>query len=94
MQTFESSYGRKGLRVDDTVPTYELRAKLSRIHVLTPMAEIEEAVKLAIAQQKRKGATGWTPDLVRQTLRAARWFHEENRAEYDAVMSGAMGASL
>lgn len=89
MQTFKSSYGRKGIRVSDPCPTRSLRYFLAGTHVATPLAEVEAEIRAAIARRCEGGDGGqWTEKAVRDTLRFTRWQHEENRAEYRYVNGG------
>jgi hypothetical protein len=88
MQTFKSQYGRKGIRVDDVVPTRSIISRLGRTHVGTPTAEIETMIRDQIARAQTANPAGWTPAIVAQTVRFALWRHAENLAEYQFVMGG------
>lgn len=90
MQTFTSSYGRKGCRVSDPTPTRSIRYHLDRMSVGTSVADIRDEVRRAITQRVAAGDEGWTPQVCRDAERFAVWYHLENRAEYAVVM----GASL
>jgi Arc/MetJ family transcription regulator len=88
MQTFRSQYGRKGIRVDDVVPTRSITRTLGRTHVGTPSSAVETMVRDQIASRIDIGATGWEPRIVEQTVRFALWRHAENLAEYTFVTGG------
>ena len=93
MQHIESSWGRKSINVEDRCPTRAIRHHLGNVHVGTPVEDVVLEVKAEIAKMvltHPDEAHLWTPKMVRDTLRFARWQHEENRAEYAVVM----GASL
>lgn len=88
MQTFTSAYGRKGIRVSDLCPTRAIRWKLGSLHVGTPTDDVERLVREAATARMDEGSDlRWTPALIREAVRFARWQHEENRAEYAYVMS-------
>lgn len=88
MQTFTSGYGRKGIRVADATPTRAIRHHLGNVHVATSLDEVTDEVKAEIAKQIASGAEGWTPQVIRDTVRFTRWQHLENREEYLYVMGG------
>ena len=87
MQTFRSEYGRPGIRVEDTVPTWAIQHKLGNVHVATPVSEVEAMVAREV-ERRAACDDGWTDKVIRDTLRFARWQHKENRAEYRYVMGG------
>jgi hypothetical protein len=84
MQTLTSNYGQADLQLDDLVPTADLRWWLGRVHVATPVVEVEQ--KLRRKLQRDGIDPRWTPDLVEQTVQAALWLHKENLLEYKWVM--------
>jgi hypothetical protein len=89
MQVFKSGYGRKGIRVDDVVPTHALTGWLGRTHVGTPAEEVETVVRAQVEANRRKSDDqGWTDQLAEETVRFALWQHAENLAEYCWVMGG------
>jgi hypothetical protein len=89
MQVLKSQYGRKGIRVDDVVPTHALTSWLGRMHVGTPAGEVETMVRAQVTLNRRKSDDqGWTDRLAEETVRFALWRHAENLAEYVWVMNG------
>jgi hypothetical protein len=87
MQTATSSYGRKGIRVDDLVPTRAIRRRMGSVHITAPDSYVEKLVRTEIAQQTDPR---WTAKLADQTVRYALWIHHENGAEYSFVMGGSL----
>lgn len=79
-QTLTSEYDREPLTVADEIPTAALRHILGWTHVGTPDAEIEALVR------ERAAKYGYTEAQTAETISAALWIHEENRAEYRWVM--------
>lgn len=91
MQTFTSAYGRKGIRVADATPTRAIRYHIGRISVGTDVKEVVAEVRDEIAKRIAAGDPGWTPKLIRDSIRYTEWQHLENRAEYLYVMNGGRG---
>ena len=83
-QTLESQWGQPTLVVGAEIPTYILKRRLGRTHVMTPDAEIELLVRQAI----RKAPLEYSDKQRDETIEAALWIHHENRAEYIAVTNG------
>lgn len=89
-RTHESMWGREPITVDALVPTRSIDYHLARTHVGTPLAEVLDEVRAEVEQVSMgPQATLWTEVRIRETLAYAEWRHEENRAEYRAVMGGA-----
>jgi len=89
-RTHESLWGREPITVDALVPTRAIDYHLARTHVGTPLTEVLDEVRAEIEQVSMgPQATLWTEVRIAQTLAYAEWRHEENRAEYAAVMGGA-----
>lgn len=83
-QTLESIWDREPLVCGSEIPTGALRHKLGWTHVSTPDSDVEHMVREACD----RAPVDYTPAQIDETVRAALWLHEENRAEYRAVMSG------
>lgn len=88
MQTFRSHYGRKGVRVSDTCPTYAIRRRLRRVNVGASDEAVTDMIREAVEAQRAQGNADWTDAAEREAIRFALWEHAENREEYRYVMGG------
>lgn len=68
--------------VNPLVPTRSIDRYLGRIHVRTPFAVVEAELREAPGL---RSDPRWTPRLVDQSIRYARWRHAQNLAEALAV---------
>jgi hypothetical protein len=72
-----------GMRWDVRVPRNAIRRRIDRLHVGVPETEVETMIVAAC-----NNSAGFTPVLVRQSVKFALEVHRRNGVFFQRVMSG------